>query len=155
MAEIQHKRLRDELPEESSSSPKRQKTYDSILNLLEVEEEDGDPSQDLSAMLTSFQQELESSSSTAEERKDAPDLGLDSSMHGGTGDDEAAESVMRHLLEASDDELGIPSGGTEDWNAVDIIHAATLPFGSGENVPWEFEDETANFYAASQSEFPM
>ncbi|KAK6159985.1 hypothetical protein DH2020_003366 [Rehmannia glutinosa] len=182
MAETLPKRLREESLEESefddsSAISKRQKPYNSILNLLD-EEEEGEPShepnhelsRDLSAIFTTLQQEISSSASgdstTAFDFDSLPctaaveeaDLSrcqsISADCGGGDEDDGVKLSVMRHLLEASDDELGIPNR-SRDENDVEI-------FKSGENFPfaftdglWELEDEAANYYTVLQSELFM
>ncbi|KAK1425791.1 hypothetical protein QVD17_21150 [Tagetes erecta] len=83
-------------------------------------------------------------------------------------DDDEKESVIRHLLEASDDELGIPSrvdgggdggdggggGGSDD---VAGGYFGDFEFGLGDGL-WELEDEVANanyYYTLLQSELFM
>ncbi|KAJ7943497.1 Zinc finger CCHC domain protein [Quillaja saponaria] len=67
------------------------------------------------------------------------------------------ERVMRHLLEASDDELGIPNKGYST-GLVDHVEEDGFNVGGdgdrfclGDGL-WEFEDETANYYTLLQSE---
>lgn len=81
-------------------------------------------------------------------------------------DDDEKESVIRHLLEASDDELGIPSrvdgsngngdggGGSDD---VPGGYLGDFEIGLSDGL-WEFEDEVANanyYYTLLQSELFM
>ncbi|PIN24969.1 hypothetical protein CDL12_02290 [Handroanthus impetiginosus] len=173
MAETPSKRLREESYQESDGSganSKRQKPYSNILNLLDEEEEaeqsqepSHELSQDLSAIFTTLQQELSSSPTTAAFDLDSlPSAAAveetEQSQHGdpsaecGGGDDDGVKSVMRHLLEASDDELGIPNT-KDDENNFGILN-------SGENFPldnglWELEDEAANYYTVLQAELFM
>ncbi|KAI3452826.1 hypothetical protein Pfo_009489 [Paulownia fortunei] len=135
MAETQQKRLREESHDaeslefdDSNANSKRQKPYNNILSLLDEEEEEEEPSQDLSAIFTTLQQELSSSTScdsTTFDFDSLPFTAAEEAHHQQTtagsstsavcspssGDcadeDEGVKSVMRHLLEASDDELGI------------------------------------------------
>ncbi|XP_073135688.1 uncharacterized protein [Henckelia pumila] len=178
MAETQPKRHREESQPLHSDDAKRQKPYNSILSLLEEEEDESQPtpeppSEDLSAMFTTLQQELSSSTScdsTAFEDFDfvtfpaveLPDQkSSDSSTSAvcsprsgdGEGEDEGANSVMRHLLEASDDELGIPN--REDDDFVGLKSGDNFPFGFSDHGLWELEDETANYYTVLQSELFM
>ncbi|KAK9050992.1 hypothetical protein SSX86_027617 [Deinandra increscens subsp. villosa] len=74
-----------------------------------------------------------------------------------TDDEDEKERVIRHLLEASDDELGIPS-------RVDVGDAGDgggggggcgdFPVGLCDGL-WELEDEAANYYTLLQSELFM
>ncbi|CAK9183767.1 unnamed protein product [Ilex paraguariensis] len=160
MAETPSKRHREEtLALEDCEDSKRQKSYTHILSILEDEEDE--PNQDLSAIFTSLQQELSCNSNnfdpslsvTAEADPDhqttVPATSECSPSSHGEEDDK--ERVIRHLLEASDDELGIPhkvDGGDDDINGRDLAFALCDGF-------WEFEDETANYYALLQSELFM
>ncbi|XP_022877039.1 uncharacterized protein LOC111395287 [Olea europaea var. sylvestris] len=176
MAGTQHKRPREESCEEEAEanrveSDKRQNTYNSILSILENEQE-YDPNQDLSAIFTTLQQELSCSSSTytsttttfdfdylPSTTEEEAELGLDyqhdqaAGGGGGKEDDEEKDDgvrVMKHLLEASDDELGIPNRADEETNSGENPPPSALSDG-----PWELEDETANYYTILQSEFFM
>ncbi|KAI3818193.1 hypothetical protein L1987_11996 [Smallanthus sonchifolius] len=77
-------------------------------------------------------------------------------------DDDEKERVIRHLLEASDDELGIPSrvdgdgdggggGGGDDVAGGDY---GEFSFDLSDGL-WELEDEAANYYTLLQSELFM
>lgn len=180
MAESQLKRQREEngvqgydecVAEEEYS--KRHKSYNDILSILELQEED-EPNQDLSDIFTSLEQELSSSDSTAvcgggsggsfgsggdvsgseAESVDetcfsaAPDRnsGGDSGNNESIEEDDERVRVMRHLLEASDDELGIPnrveeSGEEEETGSGDKQQL----FLSGD-WKWQFEDDAADYY---------
>ncbi|XP_050375218.1 uncharacterized protein LOC126792782 [Argentina anserina] len=174
------KRQRDEAQETQmleEPNKRQHKSYNHILSLLEEEEEV--PAQDLNFLITTFQQELSSDDSLSNTDQlgsittvDASE-GYNSSSSGSSspssssalflkeGDEQERESsvemVMRHLLEASDDELGIPQrevgSGYED--------AEEAVFSSGDNWLslcdglWELEDEAANYYALVQSELFM
>lgn len=148
---------------------KRQKSYRDILSLLEDEEDV--PSQDLSSLITSLQQELASGSdplaSSAEEAgPEAPPSPASSpSPTGGSGEGgDERERVMRRLLEASDDELGLPSReSSEVGDGVGVeegdigLCGGARGEGQGlidlcEGLVWELEDEAANNYALLQSE---
>lgn len=178
MAEISPKRHREEPYEASdsdsissdldgfNSSSKRQKPYNNILNLLD-EEEPEQPShvlnQDLSAIFTTFQQELSSSATTTFDLDSLPSAAevntADRSQLSASAvcgdEDESVKSVMRHLLEASDDELGIPNAG--DDNGVENLNSGdNLPFAfTDDNGLWELEDVAANYYTILQSELFM
>ncbi|KAK7828541.1 hypothetical protein CFP56_030121 [Quercus suber] len=76
------------------------------------------------------------------------------------GDEEDdKERVIRHLLEASDDELGIPNrevgvgvGVVYDFGVEGLNGGDGYSFGDG---LWELEDEAANYYTLLQSELFM
>ncbi|KAL3631140.1 hypothetical protein CASFOL_024124 [Castilleja foliolosa] len=146
--QISQKRFRDEKALEDSAGSKRRKPYNNIISLLDDddEEEEVEPSRDLSAIFTTLQQELSSSESQPSAAAAA--------------EDEMAirhvTDVMRHLLEASDDELGIPNRSTDEINPDKLS--------SGDNINltftndyglWEFEDEAANYYTVLQSQLFM
>ncbi|XP_062111641.1 uncharacterized protein LOC133823073 [Humulus lupulus] len=174
MAETSLKRQREETQMENGEDYyKRQKSYNDILSLLEEEEEE--PNQDLSSIITTLQQELSSKSrsdlnsfgtsetdpetTTVASSSAAEDYSCSSSSSSSSlvlKDDEQEvekERVMRHLLEASDDELGIPN--------MDVGSDSGVGFDSGDfGFPvteglWELEDEAANYYALLQSELFM
>ncbi|KAL3824145.1 hypothetical protein ACJIZ3_020174 [Penstemon smallii] len=165
MAETQPKRLREEshepnsIPELNDSNPKRQKPYNNILSLLDEEPEPSlEPSQDLSDLFTTLQKELSSDfnsqPSTAEEEAGPP-----FQHHQATAEsdvlNEDLKSVMRHLLEATDDELGIPNREGEEDKIDDVISEDRFPFAFNDNGLWEIEDEAANYYTVLQSELFM
>ncbi|XP_059648863.1 uncharacterized protein LOC132294870 [Cornus florida] len=176
MEETSSKRQRDEThvaEDYCYEDTKRHKSsYNQILSLLEDEEEEYyyEPNQDLSSILTTLQQELSSDSTNPDPlffsdfQTDVPDnhhhtVGTTASdcgpatshgvlLHEG----EEGERVMRRLLEASDDELGIPprdGGGDDEINGGDC---ATFSLCNG---LWDIEDEAANYYSLLQSELFM
>lgn len=178
MAETPLKRQREETTQLENNGEdyfKRQKSYNDILSLLEEEEDE--PNQDLSSLITTLQQELSSESgsdpnpfSTREADPENPNTASSSSSSAAVEDytcsssnsplvlkedepEEEKERVMRHLLEASDDELGIPNrevgfDGDDGFNGGDIGFSVTQGL-------WELEDEAANYYALLQSELFM
>ncbi|XAR65177.1 hypothetical protein NMG60_11009199 [Bertholletia excelsa] len=157
MAETPLKRQREEtLVSESMEheDPKRQKSYTHIISLLEDEEDE--TNQDFSSILTTLQHELSEPDPDLHETSGSGSPEFNPASHGGLkGEEEEEEGererVMKHLLEASDDELGIPNkvDGRDD----DVING-------GDGLPvidgfWEFEDEAANYYTLLQSELFM
>ncbi|XP_076888675.1 uncharacterized protein LOC143539158 [Bidens hawaiensis] len=62
-------------------------------------------------------------------------------------DDDEQEKLMKHLFEASDDELGIPSMAVDD-----VSRGEDDVTGFGDIGLWELEDEVANYYTLVQSE---
>ena len=164
---------------------KKQKPFNHILSLLEAEE-DEPTQQDLSPLITTLQQEITPSASNSSatlilrsdqendlENSSINNTNLDEytttsisfttphssncSLEVGEGEDDK-ERVMRHLLEASDDELGIPStshssdnglmGFEEDYGFINGGNG----FSSLCDELWELEDETANYYTLLQSD---
>ncbi|KAK0574026.1 hypothetical protein LWI29_017180 [Acer saccharum] len=176
MAETPSKRPREETQIDDVEETKRHKSYNHILSLLEAEEEE--PTQDLSSLITTLQQELSSDSVLNPIPSQTADNDLESSLTTATVEDSVANSstssptsscskedeeddgqrVIRHLLEASDDELGIPN--------MDVVCAENGVYGDGDfnggdvfplcdGLLWELEDEAANYYTLLQSELFM
>ncbi|XP_057948665.1 uncharacterized protein LOC131144207 [Malania oleifera] len=165
MAETPLKRHREETQIEELDDSKRHKSYNHILSLLEADHEE-EPNSDLSSLITTLQQELSTESAfdppPCYPAQSLPDENLSSAASAGdysspsslnlTKEDDK-ERVIRHLLEASDDELGIPSSeirvdeGEGDFNGGDCF---SLYGGL-----WEFEDEAANYNTLLQSELFM
>ncbi|KAL2484596.1 hypothetical protein Adt_29352 [Abeliophyllum distichum] len=157
MAETQLKRQREEFHEAETSNfddtdSKRHKSYDNILSILDEEEEaeEEEPNKDFSAIFTTLQQEL-SSSFVSPPPCTAEESGLDhnqttatsadcSPRSGGSAkeyeDDDSVKIMIRRLLEASDDELGIPNRVDEE-----IKSEGNRLLCDG---LWELEDEAAN-----------
>ncbi|XP_074274565.1 uncharacterized protein LOC141598718 [Silene latifolia] len=149
------KRVRQE--EENEEIIKRQKSYKDIITLLEEEEDD--PNEDISSLISTLQEEIISSTGLNPVQPGSDDLNrvysgsdeFDRVCSGSGGEEEEVEKVMKHLLEASDDELGIPnlSGEMNGYDVVDVDEGHVdggdlfLPVGEG---LWEFEDHEANNY---------
>lgn len=154
----------------SSSSSSSSSPYNHIISFLD-EEEEKLSHQDLSSLITTLQQELSPSNSQADpssaysatsELIDRCDHVASVATEEGLDD---RERVFRHLLEASDDELGLPSRdeGTSSSCSVsdptlfsvignDDVHDSALTNLASLDGLWELEDETANYYALLQSE---
>lgn len=163
MAETPSKRLREAESHEDSNS-KRQKPHHNILNLLDETEPAQEPShelsQDLSAIFTILQQELASSSATIDfeslQSTAADEVSVHQADSGGGDEDEGVKSVMRHLLEASDDELGIPNPRDEtNFVELGLNSGESFPFAFNDTGLWDLEDEAANYYTVLQSELFM
>lgn len=118
-------------------------SYD-ILDLLESDDEN--LPEDVSSLISSLQEELSETlpSPAAAElaREEGARAGLSSS-------DSAGEEVIRRLVEASDDELGIPAGLEEEEEVGREVGEI-----SNYDVFWELEEEAANYYML-QSELFM
>ncbi|EOY01967.1 hypothetical protein QUC31_013509 [Theobroma cacao] len=167
---------------------KRHKSYNHILSLLEAEEDE--PNQDLSSLITTLQQELSSDSVLDDPLPcpTATTLGADRENQltraAGTNtttttttttledytsatsslkedeDQDDKERVIRHLLEASDDELGIPNREGGDGLGVEVVEYEERFNNVGNGFAfsdglWELEDEAANYYTLLQSELFM
>ncbi|XP_055806448.1 uncharacterized protein LOC129875036 [Solanum dulcamara] len=165
------KRSREEDESQEIEENKRQKSsYNDILSILEEEEEYGfesDPEIKISGsnIFTTLQQELDLlpscdngfGSDPVEISIGSGNSQVRSSANSSTEYD--SSSVIRHLLEASDDELGIPSGdgiNGSDFPLVEEneINGGDFPFAISDGL-WELEDETANYYSLLQSELFM
>ncbi|KMT07099.1 hypothetical protein BVRB_6g154260 [Beta vulgaris subsp. vulgaris] len=161
------KRQRDEISQVNTTTIieedvfKRQKSYKDIITLLEEEEDY--PNEDLSSLISTLQEEISSSSSPSSSE---PDPARNPGPEDGSGlEEEEREKVMRHLLEASDDELGLPSSINSEAsnNTTDIfsdevvgggghVDGGDFLFPLGGEGLWEFEDhEAANYYSLLQS----
>nr|GMD16937.1 putative LisH domain-containing protein C1711.05-like protein [Ipomoea batatas] len=119
---------------------KRSKPFDHILSILEEEEEE----EPKGALESEFGPMI---------RDPAHEVSPDPSS---TEDDDRID-VIRHLLEASDDELGIPNlrtdgGDNADENGAD---GQDFPFSLCDDGLWEFEDQSANYYSLLQAELFM
>ncbi|CAN6881535.1 unnamed protein product [Brassica oleracea] len=145
-------------PSSSSSSSYN----DQILCLLDDSDELNRPNKDLTSFLNALQQEISS------DDKNAAVSGVSNVEDSSTScvswkeddvDDENNEKVIQHLLEASDDELGIPTTGFGESNYdmikndinQDYVYGNSLLDGFGDAF-WELEDEAANYYTLLQSE---
>ncbi|KAK9277357.1 hypothetical protein L1049_006899 [Liquidambar formosana] len=163
MAETPLKRQRDETQlVEEIEDPKRQKSYNHILSLLEADEEE--PQQDLSSLMTTLENELSYDSafdplafSVSETDPENPATGTTSDYGSSSPvkeeEEDDKERVIRHLLEASDDELGIPHRDVRVGDGEDGFNGGDgFSFCDG---LWELEDEAANYYTLLQSELFM
>ncbi|KAK9119327.1 hypothetical protein Scep_017420 [Stephania cephalantha] len=165
MAEKMMKRLRDETTsaEHEQELMKRHKSFNQIISLLDEDEEE--PNQDLSSFITTLQQELfsEQLCSSSNPLHEEPDLhspnAIEITLMSNEGSEDGHQSdmerIMRHLVEASDDELGIDPCHEnrvceDDQSDLGSVNGG----GSGQFSleMWEIEDETANFYTLLQSE---
>lgn len=160
------KRSREEEGKQVVEENKRHK-YNDIISILEEEEEEAfglepDPETKISGsdIFTTLQQELDllpSDEGFGSDPVEIPTGSGDSQINSSEEDDRS--SVIRHLLEASDDELGIPSGdGTNGSDYPQVqeneIDGGDFPFAISDGL-WELEDEAANYYSLLQSELFM
>lgn len=170
MAESTLKRQREgkqieELVEVEETKRHKPSSYNHILSLLDEAEEE-ESAQGLSSLMTSLQHELSSDDSvpcpnTNNDQESSNPITSSPSSSSSKQEDEFddKERVMRHLLEASDDELGIPSmkasganNSSIDSDEVGISSADCLALCDG---LWDLEDEVANYYTLLQSQLFM
>lgn len=121
-------------------------SYDTILDFLESDDEN--LPEDVSSLISSLQEELSEtlpSPAAAELAGEGGRVELSSSDSGG-------EEVIRRLVEASDDELGIPSGLEAEEEEEEV--GKEVGEISNYDVFWELEEEAANYYML-QSELFM
>ncbi|KAM0001136.1 hypothetical protein Hdeb2414_s0388g00883421 [Helianthus debilis subsp. tardiflorus] len=150
MAETTTKRHRDAAGDTQTETPKRHKI--SYIN----------EQQETTQELLDFFANLPSSDPFLDFTQLQP--GPDPDTNGESVDDnnDDKNSVIRHLLEASDDELGIPSR-VDDSGDGDVTGGDDDVTGGGDGGDggygdfwlWELEDEAANYYTLLQSELFM
>ncbi|KAL9311235.1 hypothetical protein AtEden1_Chr1g0070371 [Arabidopsis thaliana] len=166
------KRQRDEQEQEiikTQEETKRQKpsssssSYNQVLTLLKDEAEN-----DITSLITTLQQEISNEEQNAAVFEENPSLSSSCSSSSSSctsKEDEYdgdKEKVMKHLLEATDDELGIPNtefGGSnyemiKSETSQDYVNGFSLLDGFSVGL-WELEDEAANYYTLLQSELFM
>lgn len=144
---------------------KRHKPYNQIISLLDSDQEE-ESTEDLSPLMTTLQQEITCASNNNPDTLLNPALEKNNQHNPTTSleesstlskeeEEEDKERVMRHLLQASDDELGIPNNYTGDgllgFGEDGLINGGD-GFSSLSDELWELEDERANYYALLQSE---
>lgn len=173
------KRQRDEQEQEiiiTQEETKRQKpspsssSYNQVRTLrddIEVVEDEAD--NDITSLITTLQQEISNEEQNAAVFEENPSLSSSCSSSSSSSctfkedeHEEDKEKVMKHLLEASDDELGIPNTeiGGSNYEMIksetnqDYVNGFSLLDGFGVGL-WELEDEAANYYTLLQSELFM
>ncbi|CAN1349076.1 hypothetical protein LINPERPRIM_LOCUS41698 [Linum perenne] len=142
-------------------------SYSHIVSFLD--EESDETNQDISSLLTSLQDELSSDLAAGNSNSSAvavttavDDYASCSSSSSASNfelkdEEDEKERVIRHLLEASDDELGIPTAADGDDGGVGDFFAAvdSVEGFANWNGLWELEDANANYYTMLQSELFM
>lgn len=122
-------------------------SYDTILDFLDSDDEN--LPEDVSSLISSLQEELS-------ETLPSP-AGAGPAGEGGrvelSSSDSAGEEVIRRLVEASDDELGIPAGLEAEEEEEEFVGREVGEI-SNYDVFWELEEEAANHYML-QSELFM
>lgn len=140
MAELNSKkRARDDSNESDLDSPEVKRLRDDLLDLLD--DSDSLPvNQDLASVMKSFEEEITAGPSTSTEFMPVVDLTSDS------GD---SQPDLGYLLEASDDELGLPppTAATTDTEGssepTDLARAYSNSSGIGDL--WGFEEQNPNY----------
>ncbi|XP_051149006.1 uncharacterized protein LOC127263816 [Andrographis paniculata] len=155
MAEPYQKRPRDESEGVNHFSDSKRQNSVSEGELLQ-EEELSSPS---SSSAVFQQQDLSAAFDfdflPAEEVEEIPG-GATAAACSSSDEDDGVNSVMRHLLEASDDELGLPNcTDDEALNTADVSCSENFPIDFGNDGLWEFEDVAAGYYTMLQSELFM
>ena len=161
------KRHREEETLAEEETNKRQKpsssSYnDQILCLLDDSDELNLPNNDLASFIHTLQQDISSDDQNGVVSRVSNVEDSSTSCVSSKEDDvdeESKEKVMQHLLEASDDELGLPSNefGESNYEMIkndvsqDYIYGDSLLDGFGDAF-WELEDEAANYYTLLQSQ---
>lgn len=157
--------------QKSSSSSSSSSSCNETLSPLD-EGEEKLTQQDLSSLISTLQQALPLSDDSPIEPltcSATSKFEWDDASAASEEEVEDRERVLRHLLEASDDELGLPSrdDGTSSSNiisesslisvnAVDDVEGLTLTnLMTSFDGLWELEDEAANYYTLLQSELFM
>uniref|UniRef100_A0A7N0UFB8 Uncharacterized protein n=1 Tax=Kalanchoe fedtschenkoi TaxID=63787 RepID=A0A7N0UFB8_KALFE len=139
-------KMRKQQSVESEPDPKKLKSYNHIISILEQDEDESD--QDLSSLMSSLENEISCN------LEDFDSLPTDAPPSMSAEDEYEKERVMRHLLEASDDELGIPASRSTDEIDDGVVIDGGDSFGFCEGL-WELEDEAANYNTLLQSELFM
>ncbi|KAF5745271.1 hypothetical protein HS088_TW07G00854 [Tripterygium wilfordii] len=135
MEEINNrKRVRDEADESQVDSPEVKRVRDDLLGVLD--ESDPDPAiQDLDSVMKSFEEEISALSSSP-----VPVVDL-------TSDSGESQPDLGYLLEATDDELGLPptfTSGEEFKNEViELVRASSDS--SGIDEFWGFDDQIPSY----------
>ncbi|KAG2666758.1 hypothetical protein I3843_15G077000 [Carya illinoinensis] len=133
------KRVRYEDSDESYGldTPEVKRLRENLLDFLE----DSDPDatiQDLATVMKSFEEEISPASSSPE-----PVVDL-------TSDSGESQPELGYLLEASDDELGLPPSGSSSGEEVQNLETDLIrvpPDTSGIGELWGFEDQIPNYDA--------
>lgn len=132
------KRVRDDTAESELDSPEVKRLRDDLLSGF-LDESDPDPAtQDLDSVMKSFQEEISALSNSPVEVVD-----LTSSDSG------ESQPNLGYLLEASDDELGLPPSSTvsceeaKNEEVTELVRVSSGSSGIGEL--WAFEDHITNY----------
>ncbi|KAK6280781.1 hypothetical protein POUND7_014606 [Theobroma cacao] len=135
------KRVRDDSAESELDSPEVKRLRDDLLDFLD--DSDSVPvNQDLASVMKSFEEEISAAASTATVPVPLVDL---------TSDSGESKPDLGYLLEASDDELGLPppaattTGSEELSSEVTELALVDSDSSSGIGELWRFEDQIPNY----------
>ncbi|XWS23247.1 hypothetical protein CRYUN_Cryun29cG0105100 [Craigia yunnanensis] len=133
------KRVRDESTESDLDSPEVKRFREDLLDFLD--DSDSLPvNQDLASVMKSFEEEISAAASTSTVSMPLLDLTSDS------GD---SQPDLGYLLEASDDELGLPpptaTTGSEEVRSVETEWVRVDSDSSVIGELWGFEDQIPNY----------
>ncbi|XWS34030.1 hypothetical protein CRYUN_Cryun21dG0004600 [Craigia yunnanensis] len=130
------KRVRDELAELDLELPEVKRLRDDLLDFLD--DSDSLPvNQDLASVMKSFEEEISAAASTSTESVPVVDL---------TSDSGESQPDLGYLLEASDDELGLPPPTPTEKvrnEVTELVHVDSDSSGIGEL--WGFENQIHNY----------
>ncbi|KAJ9163241.1 hypothetical protein P3X46_022931 [Hevea brasiliensis] len=125
------KRVREDEVEAEFDLPEAKKIRDDLLDILD--ESDPDPTtQDLDSVMKSFEEEISASSSPV-----VVDL---------TSDSGESQPELGYLLEASDDELGLPPSATSSGEEArnEVKELVRVDSGGNDGL-WVFEDQIPSY----------
>ncbi|KAJ8774615.1 hypothetical protein K2173_017061 [Erythroxylum novogranatense] len=128
------KRVRDESDEVGLDLPEVKRIKEDLLEILD--DSDSDPAiQDLDSVMKSFEYEI---SATASDASPMPVIDL-------TSETADSQPELAHLLEASDDELGLPptsiSSSSEGIKEDEVVRRDSVEIGG----LWGFEDQIPSY----------
>ncbi|XP_050374454.1 uncharacterized protein LOC126791987 [Argentina anserina] len=137
---INKKRVRDCESDSEHGSVEVKRLRDDLLDFLD----DSDPvpaSHDLDSFMKSFEEEISASNSCSTSPHPAPDA---SAAPVPVSDSSESNPDLTHLLEASDDELGLPpSSGFYGEAATDLVRVSSDS--SGMEELWRFDEQGPSY----------
>ncbi|XP_021299700.1 uncharacterized protein LOC110428250 [Herrania umbratica] len=138
---ISKKRVRDDSAESELDSPEVKRLRDDLLDFLD--DSDSLPvNQDLASVMKSFEEEISAAASNSTVPVPVVDL---------TSDSSESQPDLGYLLEASDDELGLPppaaiaTGSEELGSEATGLVLVDSDSSSGIGELWRFEDQIPNY----------
>lgn len=133
------KRVRDELEESRFDSPEVKRIKEDLLENFD-DTEFFTASHELDSFMKSFEEELSSAGSTVQEESAAAAAVVDLTYESGESRPE-----LGYLLEASDDELGIPPS-TSDVEKDELVRVASDSTELSDEL-WKYDEGITNFDA--------
>lgn len=128
------KRVRADSDESVLESPEAKRLRDDLLEFFDDADHNTASTQDLDSVMKSLQEEISASPSTASRRV--------------TSDSGESQAQIGYLLEASDDELGLPPPGNSSVpegksEEAELVRVSSDSSGIGEL--WGFEDQIPSY----------